>query len=132
MVDVSHHRDNRWPRLQVRFGIVSAPQAEFDIAQGFVRHGRYDQAIARLKALIGNEEYAQSKQVADARKLLGHSYFAQKKFTEAIAAWLGSLRSAISATESVASCCRQERIFLSNASIRGNLSRFLEIENNNL
>jgi uncharacterized protein YfaS (alpha-2-macroglobulin family)/outer membrane protein assembly factor BamD (BamD/ComL family) len=64
-----------------------APQAEFDIAQGYAHHGRYDQAIAQLKALIGNEAHAESKQVADARKLLGDSYFAQKKFVEAIAAW---------------------------------------------
>ena len=64
-----------------------APQAEFDIAQGYAHHGRFDQAIAQLKALIGNVAHAKTNQVADARKLLGDSYFAQKKFVEAIAAW---------------------------------------------
>jgi len=64
-----------------------APQAEFDIAQGYAHHGRYDQAIAQLQSLIGNEAHAETKQIADARKLLGDSYFAQKKFVEAIAAW---------------------------------------------
>ncbi|MBT6483831.1 MAG: tetratricopeptide repeat protein, partial [Planctomycetaceae bacterium] len=64
-----------------------APQAEFDIAQGYAHHGRYDQAIAQLQTLIGNKTHAETKQVADARKLLGDSYFAQKNFTEAIAAW---------------------------------------------
>eukprot|EP00913_Durusdinium_trenchii_P013388 g12569.t1 len=64
-----------------------AATAEFEIAQSYLAHGRFDQAIARLKSLIANPNYKDASQVADARRLLGESYYAQKKFAEAIAAW---------------------------------------------
>lgn len=49
---------------------------------------RYDQALARLKELIENEARQSSEYVAQARKRLGQSYLAQKKFVEAIAAMI--------------------------------------------
>jgi alpha-2-macroglobulin len=64
-----------------------APQAEFEIARSYAHHGRYEQTVATLKALIANPAYAKSTQVAAAWNLLGQSYSAQKKHTEAIAAW---------------------------------------------
>src|SRR4029077_2346650 len=64
-----------------------APQAEFEIAQSYAHHGRIEQTVATLKKLIENPAYAQAKQVPAAWNLLGQSYSAQKKFTEAIAAW---------------------------------------------
>lgn len=64
-----------------------APQAEFEIAQSQIHHGRYEQAVATLKALIANPAYAKATQVPSAWNLLGQSYAAQKRFAEAIAAW---------------------------------------------
>ena len=62
-----------------------APQSALEIAQGNLHHGRHDAAVTRLRALIGNPAYAESKQVPLARQLLGQSYLAQRKFDEAIA-----------------------------------------------
>src|SRR5690606_22699850 len=53
------------------------PKAELEIARGYLHHGRYEQAAARLKALISNEAYAGSEHVPQARQLLGQSYLAQ-------------------------------------------------------
>ena len=64
-----------------------APQAEYDIAQSYLHYGRYEQAVAKLKSLIANPQYAKAKQVADARRLLGDVYLVQKKFKESIAAY---------------------------------------------
>src|SRR5262245_18032425 len=64
-----------------------APQAEFEIAQSYAHHGRFEQTVATLKKLIANADYAKAKQVPAAWNLLGQSYAAQKKFTEAIGAW---------------------------------------------
>ncbi|MBI3866706.1 MAG: tetratricopeptide repeat protein, partial [Planctomycetia bacterium] len=64
-----------------------APQAEFEIAQSYSQHGRFEQTVAALKKLIANPDYAKAKQVPAAWNVLGQSYAAQKKFTEAIAAW---------------------------------------------
>ncbi len=64
-----------------------APQAEFEVAQSYAQHGRFEQTVATLKTLIENPDYAKAKQVPAAWNLLGQSYAAQKKFTEAIAAW---------------------------------------------
>lgn len=87
-----------------------AATAEFEIAQSYLAHGRFDQAIARLKSLIAKKPGFSGKKrmedggagpngklseqeaglldtIADARRLLGESYYAQKKFSEAIAAW---------------------------------------------
>lgn len=64
-----------------------APQAEFETAQSYAQHGRFEQTVATLKKLIDNPDYAKAKQVPAAWNLLGQSYAAQKKFTEAIAAW---------------------------------------------
>ncbi len=64
-----------------------APQAEFEIAQSYAHHGRFEQTVATLKKLIDNKDYAKAKQVPAAWNLLGQSYAAQKKFTEAIEAW---------------------------------------------
>ena len=56
-----------------------APQAEFEIAQSYAQHGRFEQTVATLKRLIENAGYARSKQVPAAWNLLGQSYAAQKK-----------------------------------------------------
>lgn len=64
-----------------------APQAEFEIAQSYAHHGRFEQTVATLKKLIENPAYAKAAQVPAAWNLLGQSYAAQKKFGEGIAAW---------------------------------------------
>ena len=87
-----------------------AATAEYEIAQSYLHHGRFDQAVTRLKSLIAKKpgfsgvkgagdrnkrpNRQQSEQeagllqtIADARRLLGQSFYAQKKFTDAIAAW---------------------------------------------
>jgi alpha-2-macroglobulin len=64
-----------------------APKSELEIARGYLHHGRYEPAVARLKALIANDAYADSEQVPLARQLLGQSYLAQQSFDEAIAAF---------------------------------------------
>jgi alpha-2-macroglobulin len=64
-----------------------APQAELEIARGYVHHGRHEQAVARLREMIANEAYAEKPQVTAAWNLLGQVYATQKKFDEAIATW---------------------------------------------
>ncbi len=64
-----------------------APQAELEIAQGYSQHGRHRQSVERLKALIENPKYADSKQIPTARQMLGQEYLKQEMFDEAIAAW---------------------------------------------
>ncbi len=64
-----------------------AAQAEFEIAQSYIHRGRFEPAVATLKALIANPNYAKATQVPSAWHLLGQSYAAQKKYAEAIAAW---------------------------------------------
>ncbi|MBW3541344.1 MAG: outer membrane protein assembly factor BamD [Planctomycetes bacterium] len=64
-----------------------AAKAEYEIAQSYIAHGRYNEAIARLSSLIANEAYAKSDYLAEARKLLGQSYLAQQKFEQAILGW---------------------------------------------
>lgn len=63
-----------------------APQAALEIAQSYAHHRRYDQAVERLQKLIEETDSA-AKQVPLARNLLGQALAAQKKFSEAIAAW---------------------------------------------
>lgn len=64
-----------------------AAEAEFNRAQSYLHHARHDQAIAVLKGLIANPQFASAPQIPNAWNLLGTAYAAQKKFTEAIAAW---------------------------------------------
>lgn len=64
-----------------------APQAEFEAAQSYTSQGRFEQAVAALKKLIANPDYAKAKQVPAAWNLLGQAYAAQKKYAEAIATW---------------------------------------------
>ena len=64
-----------------------AAQTEFEIAQSYGVHGRFEQTVARLKSLIGNPAYQGTKQIPQARSLLGQAFAAQKKYTEAITAW---------------------------------------------
>ena len=64
-----------------------AAEAEFNRAQSYLHHGRHDQAIAVLKGLIANAQYASAPQIPAAWNLLGVAYAAQKKFDEAIVAW---------------------------------------------
>ena len=64
-----------------------APQAEYDIAMGYLSLGRFEEGVKQLKAMIANQTYVKSTQIALARGLLGETYFAQKKFLAAIAAW---------------------------------------------
>ncbi len=64
-----------------------APKAELEIAQGYAKHGRHLQSVARLQSLIENPKYAESEQVPIARQMLGQEFLAQAKFDEAIAAW---------------------------------------------
>jgi uncharacterized protein YfaS (alpha-2-macroglobulin family)/outer membrane protein assembly factor BamD (BamD/ComL family) len=64
-----------------------APQAMLEIAQSYYNMGRYTQAEQRLTAFLETAEFAKSKQIPEARQLLGQTLVAQKKFAEAIAAW---------------------------------------------
>ncbi|GAB4145397.1 MAG: hypothetical protein Tsb009_17540 [Planctomycetaceae bacterium] len=64
-----------------------AATAEYEISLSYLHHGRYDQAVGRLKSLIGNPNYKNAAQVADARRLLGQAYLGQRKYAEAIQAW---------------------------------------------
>ncbi|TWU06037.1 tetratricopeptide repeat protein [Stieleria varia] len=64
-----------------------AAKAELEIAQGYMRHGRYLNAVERLEKLIANPSYADSEHLPLARQMLGKSYLAQRKFDDAIAAW---------------------------------------------
>lgn len=64
-----------------------APKAELEIAQGYEKHRRNVQAVARLESLIANPKYQDSQQLAVARRMLGQSYFAQQEFDKAITAW---------------------------------------------
>ena len=63
-----------------------APQASLEIAQSYSHHGRYEQAVERLQALL-KEVDAEAKQIPLARNLLGQALASQKKFVEAVAAW---------------------------------------------
>ena len=63
-----------------------APQASLEIAQSYSHHGRYEQAVSRLQALLKDVD-AKAKQIPLARNLLGQALASQKKFEEAIAAW---------------------------------------------
>ena len=64
-----------------------AEEAQVEIAQAYIHFRRYDRAIERLNLLIKAGGKEDEESIAQARRLLGESYFAQKKFTEAIAAW---------------------------------------------
>ncbi|NNE00392.1 MAG: tetratricopeptide repeat protein, partial [Pirellulaceae bacterium] len=64
-----------------------APQAVLEIAQGYAAHGRHKQAVARLQALIENDNYSDCEQIPTARQLLGAQFLAQGEFDQAIAAW---------------------------------------------
>ena len=64
-----------------------ASKAELEIAQGFAHHRRHDPAIKRLESLIANPKYAESKQVPDARQMLGQQLLARGDFDDAITAW---------------------------------------------
>ena len=64
-----------------------AAKAELEIAQGYSRHNRHEPAIARLKALIENPKYGESKQLPVARRMLGQELLAQEDFDGAIKAW---------------------------------------------
>jgi uncharacterized protein YfaS (alpha-2-macroglobulin family)/tetratricopeptide (TPR) repeat protein len=64
-----------------------APRLELDAARALTHHSRFDEAVERLKLLIANKRYGESKVLPDARQLLGQALRAQAKFDEAIAAW---------------------------------------------
>lgn len=64
-----------------------AAEAQVEIAQSYIHFKRYDRAIERLNLLIKQGGVENESSIAHARRLLGESYFAQKKFTQAIAAW---------------------------------------------
>ncbi len=64
-----------------------AAEAQLEIAKTYINFQRYDRAIERLNLLIKQGSPDDQESIAQARRLLGESYFAQKKFTEAIAAW---------------------------------------------
>lgn len=61
-------------------------QARLEIAQGYAHHGRNTQAVQRLTELIGDERFKDSKQIPEARRLLGQAYLAQVEFDSAIRA----------------------------------------------
>jgi len=63
------------------------PHAELEIAQSYLARQRQPQAVARLQALIANPKYAESKDIPEARFLLGGAFAAQKEYDQAIAAW---------------------------------------------
>ncbi len=58
--------------------------AQLDIAQGYIHHGRIEQAVTQLKKLT---EVAKEKSSPTAWNLLGQVYARQKNFKEAIATW---------------------------------------------
>ncbi|GAA5509961.1 tetratricopeptide repeat protein [Novipirellula caenicola] len=64
-----------------------ASTAALEIAQGYAHHRRHTQAAEHLEALINTAAYADSSEVAVARRMLGQQYLAQEKFDDAIAAW---------------------------------------------
>lgn len=64
-----------------------APRAELEIAKGYSKHGRHQQAVSRLQWLIDNPKYAESEQVPVARQMLGSEFLAQSQFDQAIDAW---------------------------------------------
>ena len=64
-----------------------AAEAEYNRAQSYLHHSRHDQAIAVLKGLIANPQFAKAPQIPRAWNLLGQSFRNQRKFDDAIAAW---------------------------------------------
>ncbi len=64
-----------------------ASQAHLRIAQSYQNFGRYEDAVASLKRFLGDENYAQTKEVPEARYLLGVAMKLQGKFDEALATW---------------------------------------------
>jgi len=64
-----------------------ASQAFLEIARSFMHRGRYEEATAALKRLLGNRRYAEREEIPDARDLLGRCYLLQEKYAEALAAW---------------------------------------------
>ncbi|MEK6237203.1 MAG: tetratricopeptide repeat protein, partial [Planctomycetales bacterium] len=64
-----------------------AARASLLIIQARLHRKRHEEAVVALKAFLANERFAESKQIPDARRLLGAAYRDQKKFVEAVAAW---------------------------------------------
>ncbi|MCL4190378.1 MAG: tetratricopeptide repeat protein, partial [Thermoguttaceae bacterium] len=64
-----------------------AGQAHLDAARSLVARGRHQDATGRLETFLADERHRQRKELPAAQVLLGQAYQAQKKFTEAIAAW---------------------------------------------
>ena len=73
--------------LKTHAGHRLAATTELEIAQAFQRHRRNKDAIDQLEGLIKNDAYQQSKQLAEARRMLGDAYLVQNDFDQAIAAW---------------------------------------------
>ncbi len=64
-----------------------AAEANLDMARSYVHRGQFEEAVARLKAFLGDERYHKAEEQADAQNLLGRCYQLQKKFTAALATW---------------------------------------------
>ncbi len=68
-------------------GDEKAAGAHLDIARSYIHRGRYEEAVASLKAFLALDRYGQRVEVAEARNLLGRCCQLQKKFPEALATW---------------------------------------------
>ncbi len=64
-----------------------AARAHLDVAETYVRAGRYEDAVTAIKRFLADDRYKSREEIPEARSLLGRSYLLQKKFPEAIAAW---------------------------------------------
>ncbi len=64
-----------------------AGEAHLDAARSLIGRGRHQDATTRLETFLADERHRQLNEIPAARVLLGQAYLAQKKFTEAIAAW---------------------------------------------
>jgi alpha-2-macroglobulin len=68
-------------------GHEKAAVANLDIARSYGHRGQFEQAVKELTSFIADERYGESKELADARNLLGRCYQLQKRLTEALATW---------------------------------------------
>lgn len=64
-----------------------AGAAFLSMAQGYAEQQRYDDVVRVLDRFLDQERYQQSKEIPEARWLLGQAYQLQQKYPEALAAW---------------------------------------------
>jgi len=64
-----------------------ASKAQLWIGLAYRNRGHFADAAATLTAFLGDERYAKTEEIPDARNLLGMSYKMQGKFDQALAVW---------------------------------------------